>query len=382
MSKYKIKKLKENVLKFLDKCEFNDCNYRLSTNSEISPYATCFAVFTRNLIKDQTLKNDSNKFEKNIINSIKKEHLKMNLRGKPFRQLLCFSLSALSILDESKPALLNDYVKEQLSLYHPDKPLNELGSLEGIPGSGNQAMFYAVFLIHAKKYLDINTSLEIDNWISNHILYTNSFGLWGKTNNLKHLHFQNGYHQYEIIDFLGIKNNKLWKYKNQLINLADQYGHFAPIIGGGGCYDYDAIFLLTSSNIKKDKELEKILCKIKENLILMQNKDGGFPENKLAKAGIRKFYLPQIFFILKAISRKELFIERLKILLSIHLPKNKFINTHWTKYSRKWNESDLWDTWFRLLAIARIEIFLDNKNLEKWNMINYPGIGFHYLLRK
>ena len=114
----------------------------------------------------------------------------------------------------------------------------------------------------------------------------------------------------------------------------------------------------------------------------MQNKDGGFPENKLAKAGIRKFYLPQIFFILKAISRKELFIERLKIFLSIHLPKNKFINTHWTKYSRKWNESDLWDTWFRLLAIARIEIFLDNKNLEKWNMINYPGIGFHYLLRK
>ena len=97
MSNNKIRNLKKNVFKFLDKCKSDDCNYRLCINSEISPYATCFAVFIRNLIKDQTLKNDSNKFEKNIINSIKKEHLKMNLRGKPFRQLLCFSLSAAII---------------------------------------------------------------------------------------------------------------------------------------------------------------------------------------------------------------------------------------------------------------------------------------------
>tara|TARA_B100000212_G_scaffold315529_1_gene269768 strand:- start:1190 stop:2341 length:1152 start_codon:yes stop_codon:yes gene_type:complete len=382
MENTRIKNIKQKALDFVEKCKSEDYSYRLCLNSEISPYATCFAVFIRNLLKDKTLKDDSSKIEKNIINSIKHFHQKKDIKEKPFRQLLCFSLSALSILDESKPALLNKYVSEQLTLYSKDKSLYELGCLKGIPGSGNQAMFYAIFLIHAKTYLGTNTSQEIKNWIQMHIKHSNSFGFWGNSNNLKHIHFQNGYHQYEIFDYLGIKNYLLFKSKEDLINLSDKYGHFAPIIGGGGCYDYDAIFILTSNNIKRDKELEGFLYKIKNNLILMQNFDGGFPENKLIKSDLKKFYNGEIFHLLNVLFKPEILIERIRAFISVHRPRNKFIHTHWTNYSRKWDESDLWDTWFRLLAIARIEIFLDNKKFKEWNMINYPGIGFHHLLKE
>ena len=65
---------------------------------------------------------------------------------------------------------------------------------------------------------------------------------------------------------------------------------------------------------------------------------------------------------------------------AIHNPL-QYPKTHWTKYSRRWGESNLWDTWFRLLTIARIEISLENENINKWGFIKYPGIGYHYLLK-
>ena len=74
-------------------------------------------------------------------------------------------------------------------------------------------------------------------------------------------------------------------------------------------------------------------------------------------------------------------IERLRQSVTLLRPKHNRIHTHWSQYSRRWNESDLWDSWFRMLTIARIDVALDPKKIVEWGFIDYPGIGFHPLLR-
>ena len=55
--------------------------------------------------------------------------------------------------------------------------------------------------------------------------------------------------------------------------------------------------------------------------------------------------------------------------------KNRNIITHWTPTDRRWDESNAWDTFFRLSTIFRIcnRLNLDEKNLFKIN--KFPGIG-------
>ncbi len=367
---------KDDVLGFVDSCSINQVNYRLSVLSEESPYARCFAIFIRNLLGDTSLKKDSNFLINAIVKSVKQFHSFQDLEGKPFRQLLCFSLSAISILDTKCVTLLDSYVSEQLSFYDQNS-LKRLGCLDGIAGSGNQAMFYAIFLIHSSEYMGINTSLRIKSWIELHIKSINSYGFWGDFHNLTHLQFQNGYHQYEIFEYLNVNFDNHPIDVFDFVSLADKVGHFAPYPGGGGCYDYDAIFLLTSNYISYLPNLKDYLIQTSESILYEMNDDSGFCENILANSYKPIFYALAISHLYNSLDKPYLLKERLKSLISIHLPKNYRVRTHWTKYSRKWNESNLWDTWFRLLTLAKVDVFLNPENLKYWYFINYPGIGYH-----
>ena len=64
-----------------------------------------------------------------------------------------------------------------------------------------------------------------------------------------------------------------------LFKLVDHRGHFAPYPGGGGCYDYDAIFLLTQESICSTSKHTDLLVKTFNTLINEQNSDGGFCES-------------------------------------------------------------------------------------------------------
>ena len=372
-------KVKSKALDFLKSCRVDDYSFRLCPNSEESPYARCFAIFLTNLLKDNSLNKNYDQLKNAILIAVKKAHSKKNIQGKEFRQLLAFSLSALSILDKKSPILLNNYIKEQLNIYNKNS-LNDLGCLKGSPGSGNHAMFYAIFLIHGQNFINIETKKEQKLWVENHLKTMNKFGFWGESNNLKHLHFQNGYHQYEILEYLNIDIPNISEKLKNIKNLQDRMGHFAPYPGGGGCYDYDAIFLLTSKYINMDANLRSSLLLIYDQLLVEQNEDGGFAENKLINRKSFLFYKLACINLFNSLSMPSLFKERLRLFLSLHLKKNRRIKTHWTEYSRRWDESNLWDTWFRMLTLARIEIYLDKKKIKNWGMIKYQGIGYHHLL--
>ena len=73
-------------------------------------------------------------------------------------------------------------------------------------------------------------------------------------------------------------------------------------------------------------------------------------------------------------------IERLRQALILQRHKHDRVNgaEHWTScgYQRRWNESNLWDSYFRMSAVARIDLALRPSNFSKWSFVDYPGIGF------
>ena len=105
-------------------------------------------------------------------------------------------------------------------------------------------MFIAILNIYANKYLNLERSKQIEEWLNFNINSINKNGFWGNKLNIDYLQFQNGYHQYEIFEYLKINKVPWNKAAKNTLLMADTFGHFAPYPGGGGC-DYDAVFLLT-----------------------------------------------------------------------------------------------------------------------------------------
>lgn len=372
--------IKLKYFEYINSLEFKG-GFRLTSNSEINPFSLCFAIFGLNLLKKNLTieknKKDWNETLRNNLLIVKKKRQKLDLRkDKYFLQLLTFTLSSLKILGtlESDPLknLISDLIVKDVR-----KELDDLNVFEGSPQSGNFAMFMAIILIYSKDYLSLNTNSKINQWLDLHLSKMNKFGFWGDNSTISYLQFQNGYHQYQIFEYLNVESN-IWINPSNAVNLLiDNDGHFAPYPGGGGCYDYDAIFFLTNN---KNSNFNEEINQTYKELISLQNEDGGFCESKK----VHPRNIKNLFFNLKHLLHGPLGVstyEKLFNLINLSRPKHNRIHTHWTKYSRKWNESDLWDSWFRLLAIARIDCYKNNFQFQNWGFIDFPGIGYHNLFK-
>lgn len=367
--------------KFINSTYFGNGNYIFTKQSEISPFARCFAIFGLRLLLCDNLKDmanvlsdliirDLDNFKKCIIES--GQVLKFS---KPYLQLLTFSLSALAILDKlDNEALIQDINSIISTNYLDDLFLKK--AFDGYPQSGNYAMFVAILALHISKYG--NQKVDLSQWEEQHLRYMNKFGFWGE-GSMSHLQFQNGFHQYQVFDYLGTKSVPWEIAADSVSQLADYEGHYSPYIGGGGCYDYDAIFFLTS-NDGSIKKYSKLLVKTANTLLSEQNEDGGFCESKKIRPRSFSYFTQSIRHVFAGQGAARL--ERLHQMFTLLRPKHNSIHTHWTRYSRDWAESNLWDSWFRMLTIARIDIALNPENVKNWGFINYPGIGFHSALRK
>jgi len=371
----------KNYNNFINSCYVEEQGYRLTGCSDLSPYAACFAIFGKHLLnKDDELFNRLDFFDELLRNNIDLMRDKRVGNGqdiridKPYLQLLTFTLSALSILGTLKNSPLSEHVEPLFD----DDIINRLtlsGTFFGKPGTGNLAMFYAILLIHRRDYLNKDIGNNLSRWVDEHLLFMNKFGFWGEKQVSPYLQFQNGYHQYEIFDYLGVQVPFQSKMMDSVAALADKEGHFSPYPGGGGCYDYDAIFLLTLGVTAGREDYTELLQKTVSTIVVEQNIDGGFCESKY----IRPTNLDNLAKMLShvcfapSVARKE----RLRYCLTLLRPKYNRIETHWSYYSRKWFESNLWDSWFRMLLIARVDKYINKDDAYDWGFIDYPGIGFN-----
>ena len=227
-----------------------------------------------------------------------------------------------------------------------------------------------------RDYLGQDTQRAIDTWVSLHLEEMNRFGFWGDVRSMSHLQFQNGYHQYEMLEYLKVAGTPWEKLSPWVAGLSDEEGHFAPWPGGGACFDYDAVFLLTgsSTSVKSNSDL---LRRTRETIIASQNDDGGFCESHY----IRPRSFTNITRSWKHVrgSKGKARLERIRQSLTLLRPKYDRIETYWGDHARQWSDSALWDSWFRMLLIARIDVALDPSLAADWGFIDYPGIGYHPL---
>lgn len=367
---------------FITRCEGESYGYSLTPDADVSSYASCFSIFGRHLLRSPVDSRAAARFVACLRAALQRMRGSGDvLRGKPYRQLLVFSLSALAALGQLETDPLPELIKEQLPI-DIEKELIGLGCLAGKPGSGNQAMFLAIFLLHARDRLGVDTNEQINQWVELHQGAMNRFGFWGPDKGMTHLQFQNGYHQYEIFEYLGIQNPRKEEAMAAVRSLVDPQGHFAPYPGGGGCYDYDAVFILTPDGKIPDAPTRALLLRTAETLKAEQRPDGGFSESLYIRprslANLARF----ASHIAHAAGNGPLFLERLRYALTLQRPRHNRIHTHWSRYSRRWDESDLWDSWFRMMTLARIEVALDPSAASRWGFVDYPGIGYHPILRR
>lgn len=367
--------------RFIGLCCAPDAAARLTPRADASGYALCFDVFCRNLSFDLPANREAKALDlRHVLRSARSQYGNDLPVGKDYRQLLTFQLSSLGALGELAGDPLQDLVAEQIP-HSLEEVLRQLGCFEGRAGSGNQAMFLAIFLLHARDHLAMDTQPAIDEWVHLHLKHMNRFGFWGDDRWMTHLQFQNGYHQHEILEYLGVDNPRQEATLEAVRSLADGEGHFAPYPGGGGCYDYDAVFMLTPHGRIPDEATRVLLERTAATLLAEQNPDGGFCESHRVRPRSWANLAGFARHVWAARGNPGAFRERLRYALTLQRPKHDRIHTHWSRYSRRWDESDLWDSWFRMLALARIDVALHPEHAENWGFIDYPGIGYHSSLR-
>lgn len=374
--------LKTRVLPFLDSLKVNEYQYRFTVNGDSNIFSSIFALYIFDLFGEVGRFSEDRRL--GWINYIQKHQNKYNGCFEPgfeitsrkernILQLTTFCLSALKILG-AKPLHDLPYKSELLEPDFVDKYLLKHKCLVGARGSGNMAMFLGIFI--TEHYEDTKNELylkALERWFNLHDNNTNDNGFWG--DRLEALYYngvQNGFHQYVIYYYWDREIKKKSRIEKVIAQLQDAKGHFAPFLGGAACEDYDAIHLLLAMNpvINETPEsLKKILKKSYNALLKDLNDDGGFCQTKLSP---NKFSLNQIVFVYSNFNSKLFKIKLRKTMGYIFRNRNEIV-VNWFDKSRKINESNLWDTWFKVLAIAEIEAFFNVKS--KFNFQKAIGLG-------
>ena len=292
---------------------------------------------------------------KNCFNKLKK--------SKEFLQLLCFYLSYRNFFGFFKYS--SDFTLKLLEI-GTISYLDEMGCGKGNPGSGNFAMFYAIIVFNETRDSNDFRIIKWFNYMDNNI---NSDGFWGN----KHITYalQNGYHQYEIYNFFK-KVPPVNININKILNSQDSLGHFGPFAGGGGCFDFDTVDLIYKiDNSDFNEKIDKSLLKLYNNLLFEQQLDGGFCESPYILNFKNSIFHIFIYTITNFnIPRFKFFIKTL-----LSFGKNLILPTHWSPNHRKYNQSDTWNSWFRLLTIFKINNRI-YKNTDKSKIFPFPGIAF------
>ena len=375
INKFNIEEFNNKIFEFLLNHRSSEGFFKLTTNSDFSSFSHCFGIFILNSIK--RLPEFEDHFviwSKFICCEILKDADDLDFRlNKSKMQKLCFGLSALHLMNiapnKEVDKLIFKVIDFDIEIY-----LNDIGFFDNKSQSANFCMFFGVLLIYCQEKLKIDKSCEISKLISLQINIVDNNGFFNR-NKFSHLAFQNFYHQFEIFEYLDIQIPNIENGISQILSLKkSRYFHNAPYFGSSGCYDFDALSIVITSQDLNLNYLKDFLSYI----LNQQNIDFGFSEAKNIRPlhlryitnGIRHLLSSNNFSILK---------ERFMYFINYTHPKYARIDTHWTKYSRRWDESNLWDTWLKIQILYKILLVFDYKYHEKINFIEFPGMGYYKL---
>lgn len=375
--------------------------YEFCSNGHETLMSSCFALFIRELLGD--LQNISEKQKQEWIDYFKcsqdqstglfydSAYNRDDLKGKHdeeyfLYQNTMFCLSALNALN-SKP----NYPLFFLDQYKNNEYL--LKWLENLNWSNpwlisNNVMYIMYFLV-----FDLETNNNKGNiaYIGTIFHYLDSIqdpqtGYWGTNQGSSLFNGMAGaFHFY----FFYMYCNRFIQYVDKIIDstLALQHhdGLFSPAGGGGHCEDLDAIDILVKFSQLSDyrnndvtSSLNKALYALLEN----QNSDGGFCYAKLYRYSLLDWKISVTHLCReKNIRLKDkiwlLFVQIGKQVLLPFIKNYQWRYSSWRLMSCQINESDMWSTWFRLLAIALIDSRIKNDKQIDWKFRKQAVLGWH-----
>jgi len=388
---------KDKIISFiLSLYKGNGSFYFSPQNKTCNLYTTCFAVLTLSLIN--SLKNFKEK--EKVVNFIKNHQEKttgffvdkkiiINPKSKFNEeyiklQLTDFAQIALSELGE-KPKYKYRFLNKYKNKDYLVKWFRGL-DWKNPWFTSNLIMFILNDFIYEdekknKKYIE--TIMKLLDEAQN-----SKSGYWGlEEKSSLHNQMAGAYHFLIFYTYLHKKSKYINKIINSTLAIQDYDGLFNYAGGGGACDDLDAVDILCRATFYskyKKRKIQEALMKSYSALWCTQNEDGGFCWAKRKTLSLKKII--NIFNIeLLLISHRD-FLENAKSKLENQI-KVLFSKSLSWRYSNiksmelDLDKSDIWSTWFRLLAIAIIEKtfpeIIQNKSDINWNMRKMPGLGFY-----
>jgi len=380
---------RNRVLGWVRKMQTGPTQFKMNAGAEGTIFTTCFSLFIFDLFGEvSTWPQKEKDLWIDYINSFQDKDsgyfLPDNHNGefnvKLVHQLTAFCLSALDILGTSARYNLN-FLSQWKNLEDVYNYLEDKGCSRGLPGSGNMGMFLAIFLIYEYERTGESHLLDkINAWFKFHNETQNQNGFWGSDLRSHYLHgLQNGFHQFIIYFYQGQKLPRFNRIVDVVLMCQDRDGFFAPTPGGEACYDYDAIHILVNAYrvlSYKRGEIAESLEKVFYAILGNQNGDGGFCQSRQRPNGIVGIIKHLPFYV----SGKAPYLWYYKLGKTAYAAmRKKTVTTEWVEKGRRWDESNLFDTWFRCLSLAEIVNTIDLKNnlgLDKANFHKVVGIGF------
>ena len=380
------------VLHWLESMRVGLGRYRMSASSDSSLFTSCFALYIYDLLGEtRSWSSEKKGHWIDLINASQDadsgyflpEWNAVPLDGKPVHQLTSFCLSALELLG-GEPR----YGLRFLSTWQNKKDIHDYllakGCADGVRGSGNAAMFVAIFLTYHYEKTGESHSLDLlDAWFDFHDEHQNSSGFWGRDRSSHHFHgVQNGFHQLLVYFYWNRDVARSEHIVDAVLAIQDCDGFYSPTPGGDGCHDLDSISVLTnitSTTEHRPAEVKRSLMNAHLALLGTQQDDGGFCQSKMMPTNLMRLarFLPRLARPVPL----HVSYYRLRKSIGIAIRGQKTTpTTNWTTIPRAWTDSNLWDTWFRCLGIALIENALDldqNASLFTPHFQSFVGLGFH-----
>ena len=287
-------------------------------------------------------------------------------------QLTYFSLTALHALQEV-PSHPLAFARRFLN------PSFALGWVDGGPwdnpwNQSNRVMFLLRFLIHLATKEGEDAAWLVYDRLLDYLLerQNQETGLW---HGASHASVREGvfaaYHFFPFFFWRGRAVPHPERIIDSVLSIQHADGLFGEQQGGGACEDLDAIDTLVKFSLVTEHratEVRNALIRALDRLLLLQNPDGGFPDQPLQASDLQRSLRRRVadgLGVTKVLNRPFL------------LPRTHY--SGWQTMGAAKGESTMWAAWFRPLAIRLI--LARNPDLSESPIPgcfhSLPGLGWH-----
>jgi hypothetical protein len=379
--------LKSRVINWLNsmKAVEGGFDYNFSPTSGSSLFTSCFALYILDLFRETCMISEEEKLGwAKYINSFQRKEDGLFYPRPIFHpdkeravfQATSFCLSALKMLGYGPRyplSIVNKWRKKE----SVEDYLLQRGCHLGAGGSGNKAMFQAIFLTHEyerKKDPELLNSINV--WFDFHNRHQNHNGYWGNgSRGQLYKGMQNAFHQYVVYEYWDREYPRLDIITHAVLKLQDKKGFFSDLPGGSSCKDYDSLHFLLSGHHDGKVIAEGALINAIEAIKTRWNKDGGFCENPVRPYGAKTF--PGLLYFIITGKNHEIRVTRAKEVAREIIKPKKYKSRNWVETPHPWAESTLWDTWFCCMSIAEVLCHFTSDNFEKFKFPDHIGIGYN-----